>query len=52
MRIELHGGFDHFGYELIKDVPSSHAWVLRWYTEGVGAPDAPTWPVGTTPEAP
>ena len=33
--IELHGGFDHFGYQLVKDEPNSR-WVLSWYTEEVG----------------
>jgi hypothetical protein len=28
-RIELHGGFDHYGYQLIKDEPNAR-WVLEW----------------------
>jgi hypothetical protein len=49
LRIELHGGFDHYGYELTKDEPNGR-WVLRWYTEGGGGDRVLlAWPFGRTP---
>lgn len=32
-QMELHGGFDHYGYEVTND-EGRRVWVLEWYTEG------------------
>jgi hypothetical protein len=32
VKVELHGGFDHYGYELALE-PDGRTWVFSWYTE-------------------
>jgi hypothetical protein len=33
IRLELHGGFDHYGYTLER-ADGNPSWVLQWYSEG------------------
>lgn len=47
LRIELHGGFDHYGYELAQDF-NAGTWTLSWYTEGSSRPLL-EWPFETEP---
>jgi hypothetical protein len=46
LQIELHGGYDHYGYELLRDL-ANHNWVLRRY--GRHARVLKSWPVGSSP---
>jgi hypothetical protein len=49
VRIELHGGFEHYGYQLMEDEPNGR-WVFEWYSveDGKGRPLL-TWPIGSDP---
>ena len=49
LKVELGGGFDHYGYRLSQDEAGSR-WVLEWYTEGF-SPDERllSWPIGSDP---
>ena len=33
VRLEFHGGFDHYGYEVTRSENNSNVWELRFYTE-------------------
>lgn len=45
LAIELHGGFDHYGYELFKDQKAGK-WIFGWYNEGgVGNQKIMSWPI-------
>jgi hypothetical protein len=48
VRIELHGGFDHYGYRLTRDNKNGR-WVLEWYTEGGPDQSLLAWPIGRNP---
>jgi hypothetical protein len=49
LRIELHGGFEHFGYELRKDQVNG-GWELWWYSVSWrGDQELLTWPIGRDP---
>ena len=45
LRIELHGGFDHYGYRLTRDEKNGKS-VLEWYTEGGPDQSLLAWPIG------
>lgn len=47
--IALHGGFEHYGYELVKDAPNGR-WLFRWYhVEGGADRTLRSWPIGSNP---
>ena len=48
LRIELHGGFDHYGYRLTRDEKNGR-WLLEWYTEGGPDQSLLAWPIGRNP---
>jgi hypothetical protein len=48
VRIELHGGFEHYGYQLEKDKPNGR-WVFEWYNVDGAGRQLLSWPIGTTP---
>ena len=38
LRMEFHGGFDHYGYELRPSNTNANTWTLLWYTEKTRKP--------------
>ena len=38
LRMEFHGGFDHYGYELRRSNTNPNGWTLLWYTEDTRKP--------------
>jgi len=49
LKLELAGGFDHRGYQVVKDQDNGR-WYLGWYYEGPWPDEILlTWPIGRGP---